>query len=35
MQTVYVKEGLIYLWFLNFKLSYYFVLQKSYNNDGK
>lgn len=27
MQTVYGKEGLIYLQFLTFKLSYYFVLK--------
>lgn len=27
MQAVYGKEGLIYLQFLTFKLSYYFVLK--------
>lgn len=35
MQTIHLKEGFIYLWFLTFKLNYHFVLKKSYNNDDK
>lgn len=35
METVYVKGGIICLWFLTFKLNYYFVLKKSYNNGDK
>lgn len=29
MQTIYLKEGFIYLWFLTFKLNYHFVFLKN------
>lgn len=28
MQTIHLKEGFIYLWFLTFKLNYHFVFKK-------